>query len=56
MKKAVYFLLCVLATGCYQISSNDEDLNTTPITNNPQLIPGPAGASPIPSAGQDAMR
>lgn len=43
MRKAVFSILffCVMITfaGCYQVSSNGDDFRTTPITNNPNLIP-----------------
>jgi len=49
MKYLIIFLLC---TGCFQTSSDDEDLRTVPVTNNPHVVPNHGGGLPgMPSGG-----
>jgi len=50
VKLALFFSLGLMCTGCYQASSNgDDDLITTPVTNNPNVVPDSGGFGP-PSA------
>jgi len=44
---AVFALVALSLTGCYQMHS-DDDLRTIPVTNNPNIIPG--GGARLPSA------
>ncbi len=43
MRKRLFYILClgVLFTmsGCYQMHSDDQDLRTIPVTNNPNIVP-----------------
>jgi len=34
------FFVAAAITGCYQIHSDDDDLRTVPVTNNPNIVPG----------------
>ena len=45
MKKLISLSLLLLA-GCFQTSSDDEDLRTVPITNNPYIVPNHGGGIP----------
>lgn len=40
-KLAALLGLCVLlgVSGCYQVHSDDNELRTVPVTNNPNLVP-----------------
>ena len=49
MKPILFFLLVLSAVslgGCFQVTSEEDELRTVPITNNPQLIPGSSGGLP----------
>ena len=39
MKKSLFLFLVLACAGCYQIHSDDDDLRSVPVTNNPTLIP-----------------
>ncbi len=47
----VFILLCSLLVlaGCYQMHSDDDDLRTIPVTNNPNILPSQGGMR-MPSA------
>jgi hypothetical protein len=50
MKKIVSLFLLVLA-GCFQASSDEDDLRIVPITNNPYVVPNHGGGIPGMSTG-----
>jgi len=41
----------LLLAGCYKTAPDEGELNTVPVTNNPNLLPGPARASPLQAMG-----
>lgn len=50
-KKMPFFLslsLLLVTSGCYQVHSDDRELRTVPVTNNPNLVPRSASQN-IPS-------
>lgn len=49
MKFFLVFLLVL--TGCYKTAPDEGELNTVPVTNNPNLLPGPARANPLQALG-----
>ena len=50
MKKLTATTLLFLLTGCFQAYSEDDELRTVPVTNNPHIVPN-YGSSPIPGVG-----
>jgi hypothetical protein len=47
MKRLLFFLLPVLlCTSCFQAYSEDDDLRTVPVTNNPNIVPNHSGGFP----------
>ncbi len=42
---AILALVAVGVAGCYQVHS-DDDLRTIPVTNNPNIVPGPGSRMP----------
>ncbi len=47
-------LLFLLIAGCFQTTSDDADLRTVPVTNNPHVVPNHGGGFPgagAPAAG-----
>lgn len=49
MVKRALFLALLACTGCFQATSDDADLRTVPVTNNPHVVPNHGGG--IPGAG-----
>jgi hypothetical protein len=49
-KIILFFALCALLTGCYEAGPTDDAQRTIPITNNPNAMPGPMKASPMPNS------
>lgn len=46
-KFMLLFSISLMCAGCYHASSNgDDDLITTPVTNNPRFIPEGGGFGP----------
>lgn len=46
-KTCLLIALTLVCTSCYQASSNgDDDLITTPVTNNPNVVPEGGGFGP----------
>lgn len=46
---AVFFLLCcVLMTGCFQASNDDDAFRTVPVTNNPNNLGSKPSSPGIP--------
>lgn len=42
----------LLLAGCFQTSSDDADLRTVPVTNNPHVVPNHGGGIPgMPTGG-----
>lgn len=39
-------ILLTFATGCFQTTSDDADLRTVPVTNNPYVVPNHGGGFP----------
>lgn len=53
MRNQLFFLLIVL-TGCFQAYSEEDELRTIPVTNNPHVVPNHSSAipgMPLPSQG-----
>lgn len=49
MRKCLLFILLgMLSAGCFQAHSDDDDLRTVPVTNNPNLIPDSHKMAQIP--------
>ena len=47
MIKKSFLLLGLLAlTACAEVDNDNDELQTVPVTNNPQLIPGSSGGLP----------
>lgn len=51
MKKIILLCALFIFASCYQNRTEDDELDTIPITNNPQIIPR-GGNSPLPQMGQ----
>jgi hypothetical protein len=49
MKVFILLSVLLLLGGCYQMHSDDDDLRTIPVTNNPTLLPSQGGMR-MPSA------
>lgn len=47
----IILLPLLLLTGCYKTAPDAGALNTVPVTNNPNLLPGPARANPLQAMG-----
>jgi len=45
MKKTIFLSLFALA-GCFQTSSDDDDLRIVPVTNNPYVVPSHGNGLP----------
>jgi hypothetical protein len=57
MIKNIAFLSLLILSGCYSMSSEEDDLRTVPITNNPYVIPNHGGGLPgVSSAGAGSPR
>jgi len=48
MKILVLFALLLSISGCYQLAPAEDDMRTVPVTNNPNLLPGPVKTNPLP--------
>ncbi|HSX26169.1 MAG TPA: hypothetical protein VLE89_04090 [Chlamydiales bacterium] len=46
MKRCLFLALLALA-GCFQTYSDDDDLRTVPITNNPHVVPNYGSGLPM---------
>lgn len=46
----ILLILCLacLFTGCFQVYSDNDDLRTVPVTNNPTIVPN---YGPLPGMG-----
>ncbi len=52
MKRSVLLILLALA-GCFQTYSEDDELRTVPVTNNPHVVPNYGSGLPgVGSMGQ----
>ncbi|HSX37202.1 MAG TPA: hypothetical protein VLE95_00025 [Chlamydiales bacterium] len=46
MHRWMFFVLLPLA-GCFQTYSDDENLHTVPVTNNPHIVPNHGSSIPM---------
>lgn len=49
MKLIVVGLL--LLAGCYKSAPEENELRTVPVTNNPNILPGPQRSNPLQALG-----
>lgn len=49
MFSRIFVVLVLAAAGCFQVTSDDADLRTVPVTNNPNVVPNHGGG--LPGAG-----
>lgn len=48
MKTIIFLVLAAALAGCYQLAPAEDDMRTVPVTNNPNLLPGPVKTNPLP--------
>jgi hypothetical protein len=46
MPKMILFLALLACAGCFQTTSDDNDLRTVPVTNNPHVVPNHGNGIP----------
>lgn len=46
MMRFLAVLSLIALTGCFQAYSEDDGLNTVPVTNNPHIVPNTGGGFP----------